>query len=83
MADVFLGIGDTVVPKQSLCLYEVYVLLRVIDYKQPNKHTSCCLVISIALGRNQGLGKGSVGWDSLQRGSTAIVYGVVRTSLRR
>lgn len=56
---------------------------RVIDYKQPNKHTSHCLVISIALGRNQGLGKGSVGWDSLQRGSTAIVYGVVRTSLRR
>lgn len=28
MADVFLGIGDTVVPKQSLCLYEVYVLLK-------------------------------------------------------
>lgn len=36
---------------------------RVIDYKQPNKHTSHCLVISIALGRNQGLGKG--GWGGI------------------
>ena len=75
MADVFLSIGDTAVPKQSLCLYEVYVLLK-------GKHTSCCLVISIALWRNQGLGKWSVGWDSLQRGSTAIVHGVDGTPLQ-
>ena len=56
---------------------------RVTDYKQPNKHTPWCLVICTAAGRNQGLGKGSVGWDSLCGGSTAIVYGVVRKSLRR
>lgn len=73
MADVFLGIGDTVVPKQSLCLYEVYVLLRVIDYKQPNKHTSCCLVISIALGRNQVWGKGV--WGGIAcRGAALLLY---------
>lgn len=56
---------------------------RVTDYKQPNKHTAWCSVIRTAPGRNQGLGKGSAGWDSLCRGSTAILYRVVRKSLRR